>query len=343
MSPWARRSVCALLMVWLSCIARRGQASDGDESAWKRSCDRVKNVPFPASDQPDEATRKALRGCESEGLFYGIGQRPDPAKARACAYVELAAGDDAVFGGSTILMTIYATGVGAAQNLDLALRLACGVEGAPAEMEGRVAHLEGLKAANKGRVKFDVCDDITSGFMMGHCAAHRQRMVSAKRDQRYAARLAKWTAPERAEFQKLRTAASEFFHARSSNEVDLSGTARGAMQIDEEEELEGAFARLLDDLDRDRLPKATAADLAAADHDLNATYRRVMTTASLKWGSVTKEGVRATERTWPKFRDAWAAFAVVKYPQIDPVSVKVRVTRERTADLQGLDGADDAK
>jgi hypothetical protein len=70
--------------------------------------------------------------------------------------------------------------------------------------------------------------------MSGHCAGHDQRMAAAKRDRRFGARLARWTAPERAEFQRLRAAAGEFFDARSANEVDESGTARVALQIEEE-------------------------------------------------------------------------------------------------------------
>jgi uncharacterized protein YecT (DUF1311 family) len=343
MSPWTRRSGSALVIAWLSCVVCVGQADADDDEPWKPSCDRVKDVPFPASDQPDEATRKALGGCDSEKLFYGIGQKADPVKARACAYIEMSTGDEVVFGGSTILMTVYATGVGAAQNLDLALRLACAIEGAPAEMEGRVAHLEKLKSKKKGKVHFDLCDDITSGFMMGHCASHDQRIAAARRDQRYAARVAKWTDPERAEFQKLRAAASEFFRARSANEVDLSGTARAALQVEEEEKLEAAFGRILDDLDRDALPKVTAADLAAADHELNATYQRVMKAPNLDAQYITKEGIREAERKWPKYRDAWAAFAKVRFPQRDPASVKVRVTRERTSNLYQLDQSHEAK
>ena len=103
-------------------------------------------------------------------------------KARACAYVELAEGDGEVFGRSRVLMMIYATGIGGTQNLNLAIHLACETEGAPAEMEGRVAHLERLKGAKGSKVKFDLCDDVTSGYMSGHCAGHDQRMAAAKRD-----------------------------------------------------------------------------------------------------------------------------------------------------------------
>ena len=339
-----RWAASLLMLAALTLAARVGHSGEDEEAvASKATCERLKNVPFPAADQPDEALRKKLRGCRSEPLFYGIGQPADPVKARACAYVELAAGDDEVFGGSAVLMMIYATGVGATQNLDLAIHLACELDGAPAEVEGRVAHLKRLRGAKGSKVKFDLCDDVTSGLMSGHCASHDQRMAAAKRDRRFGARLARWTAPERAEFQRLRAAAGEFFHARSANEVDETGTARAALQVEEEETLEAAFGAILDELDRGTLPKATEADLAKADKDLNATYQRVMKATTVHWGTVTKDGIREAERKWPKYRDAWAAFVKVKYPQVDPASIKVRVTRERTGDLEAFVGEDGAK
>ena len=339
-----RRATGLVIAAWLLCVAGPGRASE-EVDAWKATCERAKEVPLPAADQPDAATREALKGCHSEELFYGIGRPSDPTKARQCAFVERAAGDGEVFGGSAILMSIYATGLGAAQNLDLALRFVCEVEGAPAEIEGRMAHLEKVKHAQGskrgGKIEFDLCDDVTSGFMMGHCAAHQQRMEAAKRDKRYAARVSKWTAAEKAAFQKLRAAASEFIQARSANEVDLGGTARAALQIEEEESLESAFDKILDELDRGALRPATDAELVDVDRKLNASYKLVMKAASpTDWGTVTKEGIREAERKWPKYRDAWAAFVKVKYPKVDPVSVKVRVTRERTDNLDAFAPAD---
>jgi hypothetical protein len=308
------------------------------DSATKASCDRVKNVQFPAVDHPDGVVRQRLQGCGSEGLFYGIGQPRDPEKARLCAYVERGAGDEQVFGGSTILMTIYATGLGAARNLDLAIRLACEMEGAPAELEGRVAHLEKLKNAGGTKVDFDICDDVTSGFMMGHCAAHDQRMSGTRRDQGYRARFRGWTAPERAAFQKLRAAAADYFKARSSNEVDRSGTARAAQQIEEEEKLEATFAALLDELERGALAPATAADLDELDRKLNLVYQRVVKAATPQGGTITTDGIRETERRWPRYRDAWTAFAKITFPKADPRAVKARLTRERTNLLNAFDG-----
>ncbi len=131
-----------------------GRAPSADE-AWRADCDRVKETALPPGDQPDADTRRALAGCQSEDLYYGIGQPADPSRARLCAYLERSTGDAPVFGGSAILMTIYATGIGARRNPDLAIRFACALEGAPAEMEGRIAHLEKLRASERKKMAFD--------------------------------------------------------------------------------------------------------------------------------------------------------------------------------------------
>jgi hypothetical protein len=137
--------------------------------------------------------------------------------------------------------------------------------------------------------------------------------------------------------EKLRQAASAFFEARSSNEVDLSGTARAQFEAEEEEELEKSFAKFLTKLERGGVSAATDADLAKADHELNAVYRQVMKTKPQDdWGTVTTENIRNAERPWPAYRDAWADFARVKFPKSDPNGIKVWLTRDRTGILEGF-------
>ena len=321
-------SLSLALLLLLPLAAR---AAEPSEAAWKASCRRAAAVALPAADQPDVATQKQLAGCTSEALFYGVGQKADPDRARLCAYVERAAGDGVVFGGSAMLMTIYATGVGAPRSVPLAIRFACDLDGAPAEMEGRIAHLEALGRGDpKGPATFDLCDDVTSGFMQGHCAAHQQRIEQAKRDQRYAARLATWTPDQRAAFQRLRATADGFFRARAESEVDLSGTARAALQIQAETELETGFEALLALLERGQAPHASAEDFAGADRALNEAYRKIMKGQDPVSGTVTKAGVRRAEKSWVKYRDGWVALARIKFPVADSRGLKAWLTRQRS-------------
>lgn len=300
-------------------------------------CARVQKVPFPAEDRPSEAQKAALKGCDAEDLYYGITGRADPAKARLCAYAQIDSREETIFGGTAILMMIYATGAGVKRNPELAVRLACEVDGAPAEVEGRLAHLEKLERQRSGRVTFDLCDDITSGFMMGACAAHDQRFKQVKRQRRWKARLDAWTPAERQAFARLRTTADAFFRARSEGEVDLSGTARAMLEVEEEERLEDGFVSLMDMLEAKKLPAATAGNYQAADKALNAAYADVMKAGADDLGTVTKADIKKAERAWIQYRDEWVRFARAKDPAASPEAIKTWLTRERTKQLAGAD------
>ncbi len=321
-----------LLLVLLATTPARAEPSPVDPR-----CVRVQNVPFPAEDRPSAAQQAALKGCDAEDLYYGITGPADPGKARLCAYTQIGSAAGLVFGGKSILMMIYATGAGARRNPDLAIRLACEIEGAPAELDGRLDHLEKLKSQPSGPVTFDLCDDITSGFMMGHCAAHEQRIAQVKRQRRWKMRLAAWTPAERAAFARLRAAADAFFRARAGGEVDLSGTARAMLVIEEEESLEDGLVALVDKLEAGSLPAATRADYQAADARLNAAYGNALKAGAIELGTVKTADIKKAERAWLRYRDEWVRFARAKYPALAPEAILTWLTRQRTSQLTGED------
>jgi uncharacterized protein YecT (DUF1311 family) len=53
-----------------------------------------------------------------------------------------------------------------------------------------------------------------------------------------------------------------------------------------------------------------------------------------EWGTVTKEGIKSTQRKWIRYRDAWVVFGGVRCPEITDTSWKTLITRERIAQLQ---------
>ena len=122
-------------------------ATAGSRTAnWQELCRQAAAVRFPAEDRPAPELLKGLQDCSSYDLYYGFNGQPDPERARLCAYAELnRPGENGPFQGEAMLITIYANGVGAKRNLDLALKLACKEGWAPAEIEGRVQHLAELK------------------------------------------------------------------------------------------------------------------------------------------------------------------------------------------------------
>jgi uncharacterized protein YecT (DUF1311 family) len=307
------------------------------DPAVQQICQRVKDVALPAKDRPTFEEKKSLAQCDSEDLYYGFGKSADPVTARKCAYIEMDKGKDEepAFGGRAMLMMVYANGKGAERNFDVAIKLACTLQGAPAEMEGRVQHLAKLKEQHWAGNDFSICDDITSGYMQGFCAGQQERFEAVTRNNRLKLILGRWSADDQQAFAALRQAASEFFKSSTENEVDLSGTIRSAFQIQHEASLNDGFVSSLQQFELGHLPNFSAADFARADAALNAAYQKIQQKKKDdNWGTVTAEDIKKTQRVWIPYRDAWLVFGQKKYPGVSADSWKTWLTQERTRMLQ---------
>jgi hypothetical protein len=298
----------------------------------KTLCRQLRGREPPPADRPDAATVAVLEGCDSEALYYGIGVPADPVRARQCAFIEAGREDgEGPFSGRAMLMTIYANGVGAKRDLDVAIRLACGVDGAPMESHGRVMHLAELKAEGWTGSDFHYCDDITSGLAGGYCAHHGARIAGAERAAALAALTAAWSEKEKLALGRLQRAHAAYAEARSYGEIDLGGTLRAAFQVEAEEALNDELLDMLRRLAAGDAPRFTAAQLRAADAELNAEYRKVMRDSFEDYpGAVTKDGIRSAQRAWLGYRDVFLAFAAAKFPQVPRESLAGWLTRQRT-------------
>lgn len=299
--------------------------------ASKALCRQLRTREPPAADHPTAAQAQALKGCDSEKLYYGIGAPADPVKARQCAFLEADKGDEGVFGGRTMLMMVYANGRGASQNYDVAIHLACGIEGAPAESDARVTDLADRKRRGDRDGDFDYCDGITSGLAAGYCAAHRESVDGAKRDAAYAQLTARWSPAEKQALARLRAAHEAFAQASGGGEVDHSGTLRAAMEIGAEETLRDALLAMLRQLEAGKAPGYGHAQYAAADAALNAAYRKQLEEVepNAGVGAVTRQGIRDAQRAWLAYRDAFLAFAAVRYPKVPRESLATWLTLKR--------------
>jgi uncharacterized protein YecT (DUF1311 family) len=315
-------------------------ANAPDYQSSKALCRQLSEREPPTSDWPDAASAESLKGCDSEALYYGIGVKADPERARQCAILEAEGPEDpGVFAGRAMLMTIYANGRGAARDLDLATHLACGIEGAPMESHGRVTHLAELKsgsAEEEEGEEFHFCDDITSGYAGGLCAGHYFRVRQGKRDSQLAALTASWSGKERQAFTSLQAAQEAFAEAHADGEVDASGTLRSAFWIQAKESLAEDFLELLQALEAGKAPRFTNVQVREADAALNAAYRETLRGMGAEgFGTVKPEGVRDAQRAWLRYRDSFVAFAAVRYARHPRGSLAAELTRRRTEMLLG--------
>ena len=327
-----RPSSLALLLA--ASLAGPALASPATEA----TCKRLAGREPPAADRPTPAQSRALKSCDSERLYYGVGRAPDYAAARLCAFAEEDGDNQDVFGGPTILMQLYANGLGGVRrDLDTATAYACALDGAPAETEGRIEHLQAMRRERAPK-RFDYCDDITSGLAGGFCSARDAEIAAPGRDGRLRAATARLPGG-RAQWPAARKAFDAFVDAHGSGEVDQSGTARASFVIEEEDKTRGRFVSDLEALAAGRWTRFTAADARAADVALNAAYRKTLAHIAGhpdEVGTIKVDEVRQAQRAWLAYRDRFVAYARAARPELAAEAVITRLTRLRTAQLAEL-------
>ena len=311
-----------------------GQVINQDD-AWYQQCLRVEYIKQPAPDL--HAMAGSAPKCDANELYYNkrnqaITSSAEWRKVRDCA---VATSDNSV------LMMLYANGFGVAKNPDLAIRYACSLDGvAQAEMQARVAHL--LGSATYGRRKpFDFCDDITSGRNGAICAWIDERQNAKVRRARLSGFSKKLTPQVRAAFTTLQEAAALFAETMSDNERDMHGTGAVGFALQAKGKQSDLFVKDILDASNGILPRYTAEEYASLDATLNVTYESVLHTPSKQEGdderigfsTVTRTGVKQTERAWLAYRDAWVAYVAAASINWDPISVKALLTQRRIKQL----------
>jgi hypothetical protein len=299
-------------------------------------CERFANIDVPAADEPTIEQSAGLHGCDAEALYYGINQAPDYARARQCAFGAASNDDTQVIGGPELLMMIYANGQGVTANLDLALRFACQVGGAPAELGKRVARLWAARASRAGFSKpFDVCDDVTSGLMDGYCTAHAARIEAVPRAARKREATLGFPAKE---LSALDGAAQRFFDLRCQYETDQTGTMRAAIAISERSHLEDALVAKLEQLKDPAFapPAADSAELEKRLKTLVSSWNTDQDLAQMERlfpAAVSRAGMHRTQASWLVYRQAFVALATKLRPGSKPDAWRAFLDQERLAQI----------
>lgn len=294
----------------------------GMEPALRRVCEGA--PAYPPGDQPPP-TQPA---CDAIAAYYGIGEPANPARALACAY----AGKD-----YDVIAMLYANGQGVPRNYGVARRATCDAEGAPAEIEGRLAHLSRLEKQDAAKAgHFDFCDDITSGLMMGHCAQIAARRADQHRGTRLMEITVHWSNEGKSALSALLLARDAYIAQRDA-ELDLGGTDRGAVIVAEEEELRQSFLALIERAQAGTLADVSPARAHALDAQLNASWRRLKaTTDPASPYGVKLADILAAQRAWLRYRDAWVALGQQCYPRVSASTWVAVLTEQRNRQLAEL-------
>lgn len=305
-----------------------------EDESWYQQCMRVAKLESP------EMTRTNGEGasCHAEEMYYiklnqAVTSQAEWDRVRACAGAS---------GNHAVLMMLYANGYGVPRDTGMAIHYACKLKFvAKAEMEYRVKHLAAARAAD---VRFDQCDDITSGAMEAVCAAIRERQDERVRNARLA-RISKMLSPAgRQAFSKLR-AAAERYAVEGVSEVDARGTAAAALSYQRQARLREQFMQAVLDAFNGKLPVSSPEEYARQDDDLNALYQTIEKLPSTQDGwpdriglsTISHTAIRNTERAWLAYRDAFIAFMRTLPSGSQPVAVKTLLTSQRIAQLNEME------
>jgi hypothetical protein len=320
-----------------------GEGADDPQYARSQAlCRALRGSEPPAADRPDARAAAALRGCDAEALYYGIGVRRDPVRARLCAFTQAPSQPSLEpFAGRAMLMTIYANGTGARRDVDVAIRLACGIAGlAPAEYDARINHLARLRGGQARGPAFNYCDDVRGGLAEGLCSAHRAALARPQREAALRALIARWTPGERQAFEPLRRAFEEFVAASSAGDLAGSGSSAASLRARLGQGLRDQFAETLQRLSDGRAPRFTAGQLGTEDLQLNQAYRaRLEDERQYDAPGISVESLQNAQRAWLRYRDAFLAFARVKYPNVARESLAAWITRNRSEIIPGLNSS----
>jgi uncharacterized protein YecT (DUF1311 family) len=203
----------------------------------------------------------------------------------------------------------------------------------------RIEHLESLATTTSAAsAKFAFCDDITSGFMEGFCAANVSELADQKRVGQLNAISARMNPAQREALVLTIKQEEAYARAHAAGEIDLSGTARAMYQIDAEQSLRDDFLAALQIFEAGKHPSGSVQTYREADARLNAVYRKEMANAEAhekEYGAVQSVGIRDAERAWLKYRGGWVAFARLRYPAIPPEAWLTLLTSDRTSVLDG--------
>jgi len=284
---------------------------------------------IPPSDLPSPQEASRFKDLDCDKYRYGLGTAIDFVKYRQCLLAQKEVNNIS-------LSEIYANGWGVARNPALALALICHADNlAPAELYGMVTRLYETRAFKKLPKPFDFCKYITSGANMGVCAAIDEKQKAAKQSAELATIMKKWPQKDRLAFQDLKKAADTFFDEHSTLELDMSGTARSAIAIGEKSTLNDQFLAFIKQFEKGRLPKVI--DFKEADKNLNMLYAKIMAQPfNEEMMTINQAGIKKTQRAWLQYRDAWARFGTLHYPQTQALAWKTWVTENRIKQLKKL-------
>lgn len=333
-------TVAILIVCATIAIPVAAQTSTSKPSA---DCSAYASVPIPAEAE-QVSIPKASPSCASYRSYRGIGRPVNYAEARACAWQERLAqkanlGQNQqeptawVVGGSLILADLYFNGAGVKRNIPLAMRFACESDEGMAQLAlPEVTKLHGSLPAHG---PFEFCDYAATTFSMDFCGGYASEIDDDRRSRYYKSLTLTMTPEQRAVFKKLLAAESAYVDAHAL-EVYQGGTIRVIRTTGSQDILSNLFHTNLVHYEHRKWPSLSDHQISDSDAMLNREYEKKLAQAqgqpkdAIEDGVVTANHLATVQQTWEAYRDAWVAFARLRYPEAATrISAEVTIDRYR--------------
>jgi len=324
-----------------TCAVALTAAAQDAPSAHPADCSIYASVPLPAEAEKAPVP-KTPPACASYRSYRGIGRPVNYSEARACAWQERLAqkvglGQNQeeptawVVGGSLILADIYFNGAGVKRNIPLAMRFACESEEGMATLA--MPDIAKLNDSIHTGEPFEFCHYAATTFTMDFCVGYETQIEDDRRTRYYTSLKSSMTPEQKAAFNKLLAAQNAYVYAHAS-EVDQGGTIRAIRTLGSQDILNSLFHTEVVHFERKKWPELSNDQVATADSVLHREYEkklqqlRVQTKDAIDEGAVTAGHLSSVEETWETYRDAWVAFARLRYPAAVAV-IRTKITLDR--------------
>lgn len=324
-----------------NCALATAAAGQNTSTELPADCSAYASVPLPA--EAEEApVPSAPPACASYRSYRGIGHPVNYTEALACAWQERLAQKAElgqkqeepiawVVGGSLILADIYLNGTGVKRNIPLAMRFACEFEEGTAELA--LPAIAKLNGSPRGHKPFEFCDYAATTFTINFCGGYLSEIQDDRRSRYYKSLKSSMAPEEQSAFEKLLAAQNAYIQAHAF-EVDQGGTIRVMRTLGSQTILKDLFHTEVIHFESKKWPVLSESQIATADALMHREYEkklrqfRAHTKEAIDQGAVKASDLSSVQETWETYRDAWVAFAGLRYPAA-AAAIRTQITLDR--------------
>lgn len=268
----------------------------------------------------------AIDECESDNK--------DPNLIRQCIFKR---------GGAIDIAILYANGRYVKQDLKKALSYVC-YDDASTPME-KISMVETLfNAIKKGGVEkeFDWCNHVTSSDNLSVCFDRKQSETFQALHKKFKSLSTSFTTEQKNAYDSLLNHAFEFFDARARSEQDLTGSLRSIFITEWDRDQKKWLLEILESLEAGKL-KVEKTDYSRINHEMQEEYKKLKEKfiesekQDYSFHRIFDKGsIESTQEDFLAFRDAFAHFIHIRYPNISFENAKTWVTKIRIKQLKEL-------